>query len=52
MAATAYAKATNGVVFDDEQGKFYSAEDARTVVNDVEREMPEMEAMLRQVKEI
>lgn len=47
MAATAYAKATNGVVFDDEQGKFYSAEDARTVVNDVEREMPEIEAMLR-----
>lgn len=47
MAATAYAKATNGVVFDDVQGKIYSATDARTVVNDVEREMPAMEAMLR-----
>ena len=45
MAATAYAKATNGVVFDDEQGKISSAADARTVVNDVEREMPEIEAI-------
>lgn len=51
MAATAYAKATNGVVFDEEQGKIYSAADAQTVVSSVEREMPEMEAMLRQLKE-
>jgi hypothetical protein len=47
MAATAYANATNGVVFDEEQGKIYSAADAQTVVSSVEREMPEMEAMLR-----
>lgn len=47
MAVTAYAKATHGVVFDEEQGKIYSAADARIVVNNVEREMPEMEAMLR-----
>ena len=49
MAATAYAKATNGVVFDEEQGKIRSAEDARTVVDDIEREMPQMEAMLREL---
>jgi len=47
MAATAYARATNGVVFDEEQGKICSAADARTVVDNIEREMPEMEAMLR-----
>jgi hypothetical protein len=47
MAATAYAKATNGVVFDEVQGKIYSPVDAQAVVNVVERELPEMEAMLR-----
>jgi hypothetical protein len=50
MAATAYAKATDGVVFDEEQGKICSAEDARTVVDDIEREMPQMEALLRGLK--
>lgn len=49
MAATAYAKATDGVVFDEEEGKIRSAVDARTVVDDIERELPEMEAMLRQL---
>lgn len=49
IAAAAYAKATNGVVFDEEQGKIHSAADARTVVGEIEREMPEMEAMLRQL---
>jgi hypothetical protein len=47
MAATAYAKATNGVVFDEEQGKIRSAEDAQTVVENIEREMPEMIALLQ-----
>lgn len=51
MAATAYAKATNGVVFDEEAGKIRSVADAQTVVGDVEREMPEMEALLRGLKE-
>jgi hypothetical protein len=50
MAAAAYAKATNGVVFDEEQGKIRSAADAQTVVGDIEREMPEVEALLRQLK--
>jgi hypothetical protein len=50
MAATAYAKATNGVVFDEEGGKIRSAADAQTVVGDIEREMPEMEALLRDLK--
>jgi hypothetical protein len=50
MAAAAYAKATNGVVFDEEGGKIRSAADAQTVVGDVEREMPEIEALLRDLK--
>jgi hypothetical protein len=50
MAATAYAKATNGVVFNEEEGKIRSATDAQTVVGDIEREMPEMEALLRDLK--
>ena len=49
MAATAYANATKGVVFDEEQGKIHSAADARTVVDEIEREMPEMEAMFREL---
>jgi hypothetical protein len=50
MAATAYAKATDGVVFDEEDGKIHSAADAQAIVGDIEREMPEMEALLRNLK--
>jgi hypothetical protein len=46
MAAAAYAKATGGVVL-DEEGKIRTAAEARTVVEQVEREMPQVEAMLR-----
>ena len=49
MAATAYAQATNGVVFDEEQRKICSPAGAKTVVADVEREMPQMEALLRKL---
>lgn len=48
MAATAYAQATNGVVFDEER-KIYSAVDARMVVADVERGLPEIESLLRKL---
>lgn len=50
MAATAYAKATDGVVFDEEQSKVFSPADARNTVDQIEREMPEMEALLRNLK--
>lgn len=50
MAATAYAAATNGVVFDEEAGLIRSVSDARTMVAEIERELPEMEAMLRGLK--
>ncbi len=50
MAATAYSKATDGVVFDEEAGIMRSPSDARTVVEEIEREMPEMEALLRNLQ--
>lgn len=48
MAAAAYAKATDGVVL-DEEGKIWTAAEARSVVEQVEREMPQIEAILRNV---
>jgi len=36
MAGTAYARATEGVVFDDQEGKFRSAAQASEVVRDIE----------------
>jgi len=43
MAGTAYAQVTDGVVFDDQEGKFRNAIDAREVVRKVERDMPEID---------
>jgi hypothetical protein len=38
MAGTAYAQATDGVVFDDQEGKFRKAAEAREVVREVEQD--------------
>jgi hypothetical protein len=43
MAGTAYAQATDGSIFDDQEGKFRNATEARDVVRDVERDMPEID---------
>jgi hypothetical protein len=50
MAAAAYAKATGGVVFDDQEAKVRTAAEAREVVQEIERGMPAVEAMLRDLK--
>lgn len=50
MAATAYAKATGGIVFDDEEGKIHTAAEARDIVQDIERGLPTVEAFLRDLK--
>lgn len=42
MAGVAYARATEGIIFDDQEGKFRSATEARDVVRDVELDMPEI----------
>lgn len=49
MAATAYAKATNGVVFDEEPGKIRTPAEASIMVEEIERDMPRIEAMLREL---
>lgn len=43
MAGTAYAQATGGVIFDDQEAKFRNATEAREVVRDVQRDMPDID---------
>jgi hypothetical protein len=43
MAGTAYAHVTDGVIFDDQEGKFRNATEARDVVRDVERDVPDID---------
>lgn len=51
MAATAYARATGGVVFEDQENKLFSPEQARKIANDFDRTKPEMEAMMENIKQ-
>lgn len=47
MAATAYARATNGVIFDEQDAKILTPEESLKIVRDTEQRRPAMEAMLR-----
>lgn len=47
MAATAYACATQGVVFDEHNGQFLTATEALAAVTELERSLPEKEAVVR-----
>ena len=47
MAATAYARATDGVVFDEQEGRLFTPEESLQMTREIERRRPEMEAMLR-----
>lgn len=47
MAATAYARATSGIVFDPQEGKVFNPAEALKVIKDMERTRPEAEAALR-----
>jgi len=47
MAATAYARATNGVIFDEQEGKILSPEEALKIAHDTEQRRPAMEAIVR-----
>jgi hypothetical protein len=42
MAATAYARATSGVIYDEEEGKLFSPAAALNVARDLERFLPEL----------
>lgn len=50
IAATAYARATNGIVFDGETGRSYSPSQAEQVVRDNARDIPLVEAALKQME--
>jgi hypothetical protein len=50
MAATAYAAATGGIVFDHEEGKVFTPPQARETVRDIVRDLPAMEAILQEIK--
>lgn len=47
MAATAYARAVNGVVFDEQEGKLFTPDETFRIVHEIERDRPEMEAALQ-----
>jgi hypothetical protein len=47
MAATAYARATSGVVFDPQEGELFDPDEALEVTRDIEKSRPGMEAWLR-----
>ena len=47
MAATAYAHATSGVVFDPQEDKLYDYDQAREAVRDIERNWPAVEAAVQ-----
>lgn len=47
MAAAAYAHATNGVIFDEQEGKIFTPEESLKIARDIEQRRPTMEAMMR-----
>jgi len=51
MAATAYARATSGVVFDPQESKLFDPTEARKAIKEMERTRPEAEAALRNIKQ-
>jgi hypothetical protein len=49
MAGAAYARATDGIVFDCEEGKIFTPEQAAENARDILRDMPSLEATVRLV---
>lgn len=47
MAASAYARAVDGIIFDEQEGELFSPEESLKVIHEIERRQPEMEAALR-----
>lgn len=46
MAATAYARATNGVIFDEQEASIFTPEESLKIARDTEQRRPAMEEML------
>ncbi len=51
MAATAYARATEGVVFDPQEGKVFNSSEALAIVQDIVRARPAADALLKSLGE-
>jgi hypothetical protein len=49
MAATAYARATNGIVLDCEEGRLLTPQEARERVVKMERDLPRIKEALRRI---
>jgi hypothetical protein len=49
MAATAYAAATDGIVFDCEESKALKPQEARDVIHRIKQEIPRMEQLLSEI---
>ncbi len=49
MAGTAYAEATGGMIFDDQEGKLRNLTEARQVVREVEQDVPDTDWVVDQV---
>jgi hypothetical protein len=50
MAATAYAAATAGIIFDHEAGRSIAPQEARRVVGNIVRDTPRLESLLAEIK--
>lgn len=49
MAATAYARAADGIVFDPQEGRLYTPDEALQAVHDIKRQRPALEAAMREL---
>ena len=47
MAAASYAHATDGIVFDPQEGKVFNSEEALHVIRDMERDAPQAKTALQ-----
>ena len=51
MSATAYAQTTRGIIFDPQDDKILTPSEARALVNQMQRDLPAFEAVIRQMEE-
>jgi hypothetical protein len=47
MAATAYARASNGIIFDEQEGELFTPDESLRITQEIEQRRPELEAALR-----
>ena len=50
MAATAYAEATGGIIFDHEEGRAFTPQEGRALVSKFLSDTPRLEALIEKIK--